>query len=313
MKVGVIGSTGFVGINLIEELNKYDMPNVGCSRRTGVDATDFESLSTWIINNKIECVVNLAAECGGIGLNEKRPFDLWLSTTKISANVLDVVKTLKIQKLVSIGTVCSYAKYAPVPFSEDYIMNYGMPEETNAPYGIAKLNGIVGTQALYKQYGINVFNLIPVNMYGPHDHFDLENSHVIPAIIRKVDDAIKNGDRNIKLWGTGNATREFLYVKDLARAIILAIECSISVPEFINIGIGSEISINDLARKICDIMKYDGNIVWNSFRPDGQPRRCLDVSRAERLLRFVAETDLDKGLNNTISWYLNSGFAFRQD
>jgi GDP-L-fucose synthase len=205
-----------------------------------------------------------------------------------------------------VGTVCFYSRDCPIPFKEEYLMHYGFPELTNLAYGVAKLNSLIGAQAFAKQYGLNVCNLIPVNMYGPHDHFDPELSHVIPAIIKKLYDAKHNNLRRITLWGTGIATREFLYVEDFTNAIILALR-NLNQPDLINIGTGSEISIANLATKIAAIIGYGGDIKWDSTRPDGQPRRCLDISKAESLFGFKAQVKIDDGLQRTIDWYCSCG------
>lgn len=311
MIAGVLGSTGFVGKNLMLALEKAEIECVSGSRRFmllrsefGVDARSFKSLTNWIKRNKVTHLVNLAAECGGIGLNQRKPADLWKVTTAISHTVLEAAHQTQLQKVIMVGSVCSYPKDCPVPFKEEYLMHYGFPELTNSAYGIAKLNSLIGAQAFARQYGLNVCNLIPVNMYGPHDHFDLENSHVIPAMIRKIYDAKCSNAKHISLWGTGNATREFLFVEDFARAIILALQ-KLNQPDLINIGIGTEISIEDLAIKIAGFIGYGGDIVWDHSKPDGQPRRCLDVSRAERLFGFRAQIEIDDGLKRTIEWYRN--------
>lgn len=303
MRIGIIGGTGFVGSNLATYCRNHDIEYVIGSRRLNVDATSTDSLVTWIRNNNLKHVINLAAECGGIGLNKKCPADLWLSSTKISAAVLEAALLTKLEKIIIVGTACSYAKDCPTPFREEYLMHYGLPESTNSQYGVAKLNALFGSQAFAKQYSLNVTNLIPVNMYGPYDHFDLENSHVIPAMIRKVYDAI-NTNTNITLWGTGSATREFLYAYDFSEAIIKAFKTT-TTSEFINVGSGSEISIKNLIEIICDIMNYTGTITWDSTMPDGQPRRCLDVTKAKDILNFEAKTDLRTGLIDTINWFRN--------
>lgn len=302
MNVGILGSTGFVGTNLAEFLSMMGIPHVGASRRTGVDAADLSSLMAWIVDNKITHLVNLAADCGGIGLNQRRPASLWLATSRISHTVLEAARFARLEKVIMVGTVCSYAKHCPVPFKEEYLMNYGPPEETNMAYGIAKLNSLVGAQAYAKQFGVNICNLVPVNMYGPYDHFDLNNSHVVPAMIRKLDEAIKNNQQLVTLWGTGTATREFLFAKDFAQATLLALnKCETS--EFINVGTGTEISIKELMHATADLMGFKGQIIWDTSKPDGQPRRCLDVSKAERIIGFRATTSLVDGLRETIQWY----------
>lgn len=308
MIVGILGSTGFVGQNLQSELNEQSIKFIGASRRTGLDATNRVTLIDWILYHKISHLINLAAECGGIGLNQKRPADLWLATAKITANVLDVARITKIQHLIQVGTVCSYPKDCPVPFKEEYLMNYGEPEPTNLAYGIAKLSSLYGAQAYIKQYKMNITNLIPVNMYGPMDHFDPEVSHVIPALIRKMHVAKNNNMSEVILWGTGKASREFLHARDFARSAILALNKDTN-GQFINIGTGSEISIKDLATMIAEIIGYNGSIIWDSTRPDGQPRRCLDISRATNILGYKPSINLEDGLRGTIEWFLEKGGA----
>jgi GDP-L-fucose synthase len=304
--VGVLGSTGFVGTNLTKKLSIYGIKNFGGSRRTGVDATNIGSLTNWIQNNNITHLVNLAAECGGIGLNQRIPANLWRSTTMISNSVLEAARLTEIKKIIMVGTTCSYPQNCPIPFKEEYLMQYGFPEDTNMAYGVAKLNAMVGAQAYAKQYKMNICNILPANMYGPNDHFDLDDSHVIPAMIRKFADAINNKHETITLWGTGSATREFLHVDDFAVAIILALNC-LNTPEFINVGTGREISIIDLAYKISKLVGFKGEIHWDTSKPDGQPKRCLDISKAKRLFGFESSIELDEGLSNTINWFKSKG------
>lgn len=302
MVIGVLGATGFVGQNLIQRLQNDNIPYKATSRKIGIDVTNTSHLISWLEHYNITHLINLAAECGGIGLNMKRPADLWIASTKISASVIEAVISTNITKLIQVGTVCSYAKNSPVPFKEADLMWHGEPEYTNLAYGIAKLNSLYGAQAATKQYGINILSFLPVNMFGPHDHFDLINSHVIPALIRKVENAKLNNDPHITSWGSGKATREFLYVEDFVDAIMLGLEHG-NTPAFINIGTGIETPISSLVEIIANIMGYTGEIRWDLTMPDGQPRRCLDVSRAKELLGFTAKTSLTVGLQKTIDWY----------
>jgi len=302
-KIGIIGCTGFVGQNMEERFDQLGVNYVSTSLSEGMDARKAEDVEEWITNAGVDVVVNLAAECGGIGKNKRCPADLWLAATEISAGVLKGSVRAGLDRLIMLGTVCSYAAECPTPFTEDSLMHHGPPEPTNRAYGLAKLSGLYGAQAFAKQHNLSVCNLIAVNMYGPYDHFDLEDSHVIPAIIKKIDDAIQNGASEVELWGTGTPTREFLYAEDFADAVILAATKPGITPEFINIGTGSEISISELAGLIAELMEYDGQVIWDTAMPDGQARRCLNVDRAREVLGFVASTPLREGLTKTIDWY----------
>jgi GDP-L-fucose synthase len=283
-------------------LESIGQPAIGGSRSLGVDARSISSLSSWIIDNKITHIINLAAECGGIGFNMTNPADLWLATTSITSAVLEAARLTKISKLCLVGTVCSYARDCPVPFCEDYLMNYGKPESTNAAYGVAKLNGLFGLQAYRQQYGMNGIFLLPVNLYGPGDNFDPKSSHVIPALIRKFQEAKDKGEDRVVMWGSGKASREFLYVEDCARALMMATR-SYDHPEPVNIGAGFEITIYDLAVKIANLVGFEGEIFHDLTKPDGQPRRCLNVQRACTEFGFSAETQFDVGLERTVQWW----------
>lgn len=302
-KIGILGGTGFVGQNLQERFDELEIDYEATSRQYGVDARQPDVLLKWLKRAKPDVVVNLAAECGGIGKNQRQPADLWLAVTEISAGVLRACAKAEIDRLIMLGTVCSYAAECPTPFSEDYLMNYGPPESTNRAYGLAKLSGLYGAQAFEKQYGLSVCNLIAVNMYGPYDHFDLEDSHVIPAIIKKIQMAIDKDESSVMLWGTGTPTREFLYAQDFADAILLAATKPGISSDFINIGSGFEISIKDLANMIANVMDYRGDILWDESKPDGQMRRCLNVDRAHNVLGFTAQTELSDGLQRTLEWF----------
>lgn len=304
--IGIIGSSGFLGMNLCEFFDEKGISYIRGNRNFGnnshVDARDASSVCNWIKLNKISKIINLAAVCGGIGLNSKSPFDLWHSTTLITASVLKASIDMRIDKLVMLGTVCSYAAECPTPFKEEYLMNFGFPEPTNRAYGVSKLNGLIGSQAAFSQYNLDSINIIPVNMYGPYDHFNLDNSHVIPALINKIVNAKDNSINEVVVWGTGKASREFLYARDCCDAIYKSL--NIKSDEFINIGSGKEITIKDLVNKICSKLNYDGTIIWDHSKPDGQIRRNLDINAAERILGWKPVTDFDTGLDNTISWYL---------
>lgn len=304
MKIGILGGTGFLGKNLSEFLKKNHEVFVA-SRRTGVDGRKVECLLNWIQQENLDCIINLAAECGGIGLNQTNPYDLWLTTTQITSSVLEASRIIKLKKLVMIGTVCSYAKYCKPPFNEKDLMNYGFPEETNAAYGVSKLNGLFGCKSYRKQFDLNAIYLIPVNMYGKWDNFDPKSSHVIPALIRRIILAKENNDESLVVWGDGSASREFLYAEDCAEAIELAVD-KYNEEEPINIGTGIEITINDLVKEIKEIVGYKGEIIWDSSKPNGQPRRQLDVKFAKENLGFEAKTTLKKGLIETINWYVQN-------
>lgn len=303
MKVGILGASGFVGKNLCDVI-PYEY--IGASSRTGVDARVIGDIISWINDYEITHIVNLAAECGGIGRNQIEPAHLWYSTTLIMANVLEAARITNILKVVNVGTVCMYAKNCVTPFKEEYLLHYGPMEETNLAYGMSKLNAMYGAAAYQKQYGLAVDNLIPVNMYGLYDNFDLETSHVIPALINKIDAAILNSSPAIEVWGTGNASREFLYVTDFCNAICKCFEYDTG-GEFLNIGTGAEILIRDLVEMLCDIMGYKGDITYNSSKPDGQPRRCLDISKARSIIGYEPTVNLRDGLEKTVSWYRNGG------
>lgn len=303
MKIGILGSTGFVGKNLCARLDELGISYVNGSRKLEfneyVDAMFLSSIISWIVENKIDTIVNLSAHCGGIGLNKNHPFELWYNNTLMSANVLYACKKMNL-KVIMVGTVCSYAAECPTPFKEEYLMNYGFPEPTNRAYGVTKLNSLVGAQALNKEYGINIVNLIPVNMYGPHDNFNLESSHVIPAIIKKLMIAKKLNHDHVSIWGDGNASREFLYVADFCDAIVKSLQINSS--EFINVGTGVETKIKDLVYMINNHINYDGDIRWSSDLPNGQMKRCLDTTKAKVILNWNFRTNLKSGLKKTIDW-----------
>ncbi len=248
-----------------------------------------------------ELVVHLAAVVGGIGANRENPGRFFHDNLVMGAELMEQARRRGVEKFVAIGTVCAYPKFAPVPFREDDLWN-GYPEETNAPYGLAKKMLLVQAQAYRQQYGFNAIYLLPVNLYGPRDSFDPAKSHVIPALIKKCVDAIDQGARQIEVWGSGAATREFLYVADCAEAIVLAAE-RYDGEAPVNLGAGREIRIRELAERIADLTGFRGTIVWDASKPDGQPRRCLDVSRAEKEFGFRATTDFVAGLRETIRWY----------
>tara|TARA_Y100000361_G_scaffold152155_1_gene170975 strand:+ start:2879 stop:3817 length:939 start_codon:yes stop_codon:yes gene_type:complete len=304
MRILVTGGTGFLGKNIQENLGQfmnqdYSLSVMGSSV---YDLRCQHACRKMVQYHNPDVIVHAAGSVGGIGANQENPGKFMYENLIMGANLIERARIENVQKFVLLGTVCAYPKYTPVPFVEDELWN-GYPEETNAPYGIAKKTLMRLLQAYGEQYGMRGANLIPVNMYGPHDHFNLTSSHVIPALILKFYNAMKNGD-GVELWGTGSASREFLYAPDCVKAIARAIETNVSL-EPINIGTGKEITIKDLATEIAEQMGYEGQIKWQSDKPDGQPRRCLDTSKAKNLLDFEAETDLQTGLKQTIEWFLN--------
>lgn len=353
MRVLVTGASGFVGRHVVRELSsrghelilpssseldltapvaasgiaggaiQYGMPLL-CAPLAWIDRS-IDAFVLYLYQNKPDAIVHLAATCGGIGINKDNPGKFIYENLQMGINVLEAARLANISKVVNLGTVCAYPKFTPVPFKESDLWS-GYPEETNAPYGIAKKTVIEMAIAYYKQYGLNVTNLLPANMAGEYDHFDEYSSHVIPAIIKKfecrqdilnaADTVIKDGmfdasirknhERPIVLWGTGSASREFLYAGDCARAIALALERDTG-PDPINLGTGREVTIADLAAIIKEIGKYEANIEWDSSKPDGQPRRSLDTSRAKERLDWEATTSLEEMVRRTIEWYRTNG------
>ena len=302
-KVLVTGANGFLGKAVIRDLKKNNNYTVlPLKGRAQWDLTNQKHVDYVLKELEPDTVIHLAAVCGGIGINREQPGKFMYDNLSMGMNLIESCRKYeKLKKFIMVGTVCAYPKFTPVPFKEEDIWN-GYPEETNAPYGIAKKTLMELLIAYNKQYGFNCTNLIPVNMYGPHDNFNPSSSHVIPALMLKIDRAIQVGKNNIELWGTGNASREFLYVKDCAKAIVKSVAID-TTPEPINIGTGSEITIKDLVTMMAKIMGYKGTISYNSEFPDGQPRRCLDTNRAFQTLEFEASTGLYDGLEDTVEWY----------
>jgi GDP-L-fucose synthase len=300
-RVVVTGGAGFLGSFVVERLQQLGCGTIVVPRKREFDLLHETGIIRLLDTARPDIIIHLAAVVGGIGANRENPGRFLYENLMMGVQLMEQSRLAGVAKFVSIGTICSYPKFTPVPFHEDSLWD-GYPEETNAPYGLAKKMLLVQGQAYREQYGFNAVHLLPVNLYGPRDNFDPGSSHVIPALIKKCVDAQEAGDDHITVWGTGRATREFLYVEDAAEAIVLASE-AYNGPEPINLGAGFEISIRELAELIVKITGFPGTIEWDSFKPDGQPRRCLDTSRAQRYFGFKAHTSFEAGLRNTVAWY----------
>ena len=328
-KILLTGGTGFLGRNVQGRFDVANIANGSAWNSIGIDGKtedrsklvynvvplgsqtydlrDSYACKKAIESYKPDVIIHAAGSVGGIGANRDNPGKFMYENMAMGMNMLERTRQYKEKynndvRFIMLGTVCAYPKFTPVPFQEEELWN-GYPEETNAPYGVAKKALMLLGKTYHEQYGLDVVNLIPVNMYGPHDHFNLTSSHVIPALILKFYNAMKNGEQEVTVWGTGEASREFLYAADCAQAIHCAMQSDVG-PEPINIGTGKEIKIVDLVETIADIMGYEGTIFFDSSKPDGQPRRCLDTSRAKEQLGFVATTSLEEGLKQTIQWFL---------
>lgn len=300
-KILLTGGTGFLGTHVLTAILAHGVPreNIFIPRSQEFDLRELENCKKAVAGQDI--VIHLAAKAGGIGFNRERPGECFYDNLLMGTYMIEAARLATVKKFVAIGSICCYPKITPVPFKEDDLWN-GYPEETNAPYGLAKKMMLVQAQAYRQQYGFNAVFLMPVNLYGPGDKFDPKRSHVIPALIRKIDEAQRKKEAYIEVWGTGAATREFLYGPDAAEAIVLATE-QYEGAEPVNIGAGRDISIKDLTALIADLMGFTGEIRWQHSEPDGQPRRLLDTTRAEREFGFKATTSFRAGLKETIQWY----------
>ena len=300
-RILVTGGAGFLGRQVVDQLIKAgaDTDKITVPRSRDYDLCVMENCKRAV--DQQDVVIHLAAHVGGIGLNREKPAELFYDNLMMGTQLIHAAYEAGVEKFTCVGTICAYPKFTPVPFKEDDIWD-GYPEETNAPYGIAKKALLVQLQAYRQQYGFNGIYLLPVNLYGPEDNFDPKSSHVIPALIRKVQEAQDRGDKEIPVWGDGSPTREFLYSEDAARGIVMGTQ-SYNDTEPVNLGTGYEISIRDLITTICELMGFEGEIVWQTDKPNGQPRRCLDTERAKKEFGFTAQVGFKEGLKNTIEWW----------
>lgn len=303
-RVLISGGYGFLGSHLLEKVKALKPAALFAPTRLEYDLIRGDNVWALMDDTRPDLVFHLAARVGGIGANRAQPGRFFYENLMMGVQMMEEARARGVGKFVAVGTVCAYPKHTPVPFREDDLWN-GYPEETNAPYGLAKKMLLVQAQAYRQQYGFNAIYLLPVNLYGPRDNFDLESSHVIPALIKKCVDAVESGDDHIEVWGTGKASREFLYVEDCAEALLLAAE-RYDKPAPVNVGSGREMTIRDLVGVIAEETGFQGSIIWKPGWPDGQPRRCLDTSRAREEFGFEARTEFRDGLRRTVEWYLET-------
>ncbi|HLZ33528.1 MAG TPA: GDP-L-fucose synthase [Nitrospira sp.] len=309
-RVVVTGGAGFLGSFVVEQLRARGCPNIVVPRSRDYDLVQMEAVQRLYADAQPDIVIHLAARVGGIGANQANPGRFFYDNLMMGSQLMEVGRQQGLNKFVALSTICAYPKFTPVPFREDDLWN-GYPEETNAPYGLAKKMMLVQSQAYRQQYGFNSCVLFPVNLYGPRDNFDLATSHVIPALIRKCAEALQAGRSEIVLWGDGTPTREFLYVEDAADGILEAAEhYNDSLP--LNLGTGEEVSIKNLSLMIAAELGYTGRIAWDTTKPNGQPRRCLDVSRIKQMIGFQAKHSLREGLKKTIQWFQTNRSSLRE-
>jgi len=297
----VTGGAGFLGRVVCDEVRLHNPAIVIAPRKAEYDLTEQTAVRKLLDDHKPDVIVHLAAVVGGIGANRENPGAYFYQNAVMGILLMEEARKRGVRKFVNVGTICSYPKFTPVPFKEDDLWN-GYPEETNAPYGVAKKAQLVQAQAYRQQYGFNAVSLLPVNLYGPGDNFDPKSSHVIPALIKKVIEAREAGRQHIDVWGTGSATREFLFVRDAAEGVVMAAD-RYDEPEPVNLGNGREITIKALTELICELCRFTGELRWDATKPDGQPRRCLDTTRAKERFGWSAKTEFRDGLGETIAWY----------